>query len=163
MTDCCLSHSESKTKRDEGVANRDFASENFCLRRDSNSWSSCLGLHGDNSFTGFSWLITKLLVAGPCKASLLSRTALTDKPKLSLFKNVYHNLNVCLLKGLESSSLDEGGSVAYLLPGPAAPGLIPSIPKMISEEIVNVAKVNQWPCSKRKVDSGLKKKQSSTG
>ena len=73
----------------------------------------------------------------------MSRTALTDKPKLSLFKNVYTNLNVGLLKGLESSSLAEGGSVACLLRGLAAPGLIPSIPIMISEEIVNVAKVNQ--------------------
>ena len=33
----------------------------------------------------------------------------------------------------------------YLLPDPAAPGLIPSIPQIVSEEkTVNVAEVNQW-------------------
>ena len=80
------------------------------------------------------------LALGGCHCSL-------GKPKLSLFKNVYTNFNVGLLKGLESSSLAEGVSVACVLRGPDAPGLIPSIPEIISEEIVNVAKVNQWRCS----------------
>ena len=35
--------------------------------------------------------------------------------------------------------------LSYLLPDPAAPGLIPSIPQIVSEEkTVNVAEVNQW-------------------
>ena len=35
--------------------------------------------------------------------------------------------------------------LAYLLLDPAAPGLIPSVLKKISEEkVVNVAEVNQW-------------------
>ena len=35
--------------------------------------------------------------------------------------------------------------LAYLLPDPAAPGLIPSIPKIFSEKnIAQVGEVNQW-------------------
>ena len=45
-----------------------------------------------------------------------------------------------------------GGSIAqwlaYLLPDPAAPGLITSVSKNVSEEkIVDIAEVNQWRCS----------------
>ena len=37
--------------------------------------------------------------------------------------------------------------LAYLLPAPAAPGLVPSIPKKILKEQINdVAEVNKWRC-----------------
>ena len=44
-----------------------------------------------------------------------------------------------------------------LLPDPAAPGSIPSVPQTFSEEhIVNIVEVNLWCCYNRKVESGLK-------
>ena len=44
-----------------------------------------------------------------------------------------------------------GGSIAqwfaYLLPNPAVPVLIPSVPDFLSEEIkIDVVEVNQWRC-----------------
>ena len=60
-------------------------------------------------------------------------------------------LDVGLASIYLSIYLSSGGSmarwVAYLLPDPAAPGLITSIPEIFSEEkIANVAEINQQPC-----------------
>ena len=60
---------------------------------------------------------------------------------------------------LIAKNLINGGSIANLLPDPAAPGSIPNVSKSFSEEkIVNVAKVNQRHCLEEswQRDSGLK-------